>query len=100
MPVPPLPSLRRCSVPSRSFLLAPAALRGGLHPDRPCAPARLAAIGGTGHTEHRGDQPDLRGNPASTKPGAVQVAATTTSPIQPNCGTGGSEALNQLSVGT
>ena len=45
-----------------------AALRAVL--DRACAPARLAATGGTEHTGHTPrNQADSRGNRVSTKPG-------------------------------
>jgi len=50
-PVPPPLIVCRCSVPSRSFLLGPSALRG-LHLDNPCAPAMIAATAEPEHNEY------------------------------------------------
>jgi hypothetical protein len=73
-PVPPPPTICRCSVPSRSSLLGPSALRG-LHPDNPCTPATMAATDQPEHNEH---PPSVRHQPperVSTKRGEPQPAS-------------------------
>jgi len=56
-------------------VVPPRSLRSlrGLHLDRPCASANLARMEEPGNNEHPSDQLDLRDNPASIKPGAVQT---------------------------
>jgi hypothetical protein len=55
-------------------VVPPRSLRSlrGLHLDRTCAPAILARTEEPRHNEHPSDQLDLRDNPASINPGAVQ----------------------------
>ena len=58
-------------------VVPPRSLRSlrGLHLDRPCASANLARMEEPGNNEHPSDQLDLRDNPASIKPGAVQTGS-------------------------
>jgi hypothetical protein len=69
--------IRRCSVASRSFLLAPAALRG-LHLDTTCAPApwHLRRNAVTMSPPDRSAPSQFGEKTASTKPGALQAAWT------------------------
>ena len=72
LPLPTGTSVRRCSEPSRSYLLAPAALRG-LHLDRSCAAGvGLPTSRRSKKMESPGRSTDHRENEASTKPGVLQ----------------------------
>lgn len=67
----PLLIIGRCSVPSRSFLLGPSALRG-LHLDRPCAPATIAVTSRPRHNEHHTTTTAKPSKRVSTKRGEPQ----------------------------